>query len=207
MSAKRTIPPAEFAAWHRPVAALAILEDANFHTAASTIAKGLVAGGITAAAETLTFEGATVHRALIPAGLWRGWDCGKDFAFWVTGDFFRIVADPGSLQADHRVEAFGVRFAPRGLEPLLGALMEPSSRRPKTPSAGRRAGKNGEPIARVVKGLLKLPSPQLADYKVETVAAELAEQYRALGLNPPHPDNAKRDASGILRALSEPTEN
>jgi hypothetical protein len=201
--AGKPILPAEFATWLRPIVALAMFE-ANFHSTASAIATGLVTGSIGAAAETLTFEGATVHRGRIPAGLWNNWRSDNDALFWVTGDFCRVVAPSlGEICIDHRVEAFGVRFDPTGVESLLGIRRDLSAGNRARRSVGRRAGTNGEPIARVVKRLVPLPSARLASYKVETLAAELAEEYRALGLRPPHLDNARRDARGILRALRE----
>ena len=206
--ASKPLSAAEFATWLRPIDALAKFENANFQIAASGIVRGLVEGTIVAAAETLTFEGATAHRSRIPAGLWRDWPGDNDTRFWVTGDFFRLVGSPsGKVQSDHRIEAFGVRFEPGGIEPLVSERRELVGEHRAGRSGGRRAGTHGEPIARSVKRLLALPPVELASYKVEVLATELADEYRALGLKPPHHDNAKRDASGILRTLRDGYEN
>ena len=183
-----------------------MIEGTNFHGAAKAIQEGLIAGRIyRGSGEPMTLEGATVHRLAIPAGLWRGWYSHNDMRFWVTGDFTRVIADRhGNPDFDHRIEAFGVRFEPRGIEALLPERLQASldSRAPGR-RGGRRPRTTGEPIARVVMRLMALPASELASYKVEALTAELVAEFRALGLNPPHEDNAKRDASGILRALRE----
>jgi hypothetical protein len=201
----RQIEAAEFETWLRPVAVLALFEGTNFHGAAKAVQEALIAKQVVAAAETLALEGATIHRAPVPASLWVGWYGQNDTRFWVTADHVRLMADRhGVIDPDRRIELFGVRFEPKGIEALL-------PERPPTAAgsgaSGRRGGRRprttGEPIARVVKRLLDLPAPELASYKVDALTADLMAEFRALGLDPPHEDNVKRDASGILRALRE----
>ena len=182
-----------------------MFDGTNFHAVAKAIERELIAGRIIAGAATLTFEGATRHQVRIPASLWRGWHSQDDTRFWVTGDLARLMADRfGKVDINRRIEAFGVRFEPRGIEALLS--VRPPARpdsRPQGRSGGRRPRTTGEPIARVVLRLLALPASELAAYKVDALAAELIDEYRALGINPPHFENASRDAAGILRALRE----
>jgi len=196
----------EFSTWLRPTAALALLEDLNFHKAALVVFQGLITGEIGSAAETLTFEGRSSHRARLPVTLWNGWPEDFNPHFWVTGDFSRQIPRPRGNGDNGPLEVLGVRFEPSGIEGLSPRMrIAPAEDRTGRPS-GRRAGTNGEPIARAVKRLLSLPPRELAAYKVERLAAEIAEEYRALGLNPPHLDNGRRDARGVLRALRDGSE-
>ena len=136
---------------------------------------------------------------------------------WVAGDF--VVSDWARHDETRKVQLYSVSFCETDLVALLPET-RPNSPRPSPatfdPSAelsapaaaprskgGRRAGKHGQPIARVTRRLLALPPAQLASYTVAAVAAELAEEYRKLGHQPPHPDNAEKDAAGILRAVKE----
>lgn len=72
-----------------------------------------------------------------------------------------------------------------------------------TGKGGRPAGKHGQPMARVTRRLLKMSPGDLASCTVDSVAAELTAEYQELGLPPPHPDNAWKDAAGILRVVRE----
>jgi len=203
MNAKQSVSETEFGKWLRPVSVLAMAETQNFHTIALMIGDALLKGDILAAAATLNFEDATVHRGTIPKGLWRGWFSRNDTKFWATGDYTREIANQsGREPLDSQIKAYGVRFRPDGII----RLFPDASNRP-VPSGktrgGRRAGTNGEPIARLAKRLLALSSADLASYKVEAVASELCSEYEALGLRPPHEDNARGDARGILKAIRE----
>lgn len=72
---------------------------------------------------------------------------------------------------------------------------------PERTKGGRPAGKDGEPIARVTKRLLALNEAELGRCTAESVGTELVGEYTSLGLSPPSFDNAKRNASGILRSV------
>lgn len=191
------IPEADFALWVRPVDILAAVASLNFHSIAREVHRALCSGELQSAATSMRVENASRHRFRIPASLWKTWPAQDDLHFWAVGDLIREIGNPVA-----KIEAFGVRFDP--LE--IGRLFPNTSPKPVRRKGGRPAGTSGEPIARLTKHLLSLPATKLAKFKVEALASELIDEYRKLDLNPPHEDNAKRDASGILRALREADE-
>lgn len=170
----------------------------------------LTAGAIPAAAEKLIVDGKVLGLSGIPKEVWPAM---RDERFWST-DFFQVPVGKSN------VTAFGVKLDPHAiiahappraerppLAPLnLSSLIEESSPPTAPPSrakGGRPAGKHGEPIARVTKRLFKMSTAELSRCTTESVATELIEEYRKLGVPPPHMDNARRDAAGILRAVRD----
>lgn len=196
----RKLAPDEFAAWYSPALTLGLLDTVNFENVANAVHLALVSGDLTAAAATLTFEGASLHLTCLPSSIWVTWPPQADHRFWATGNLLRPIAG-----RDAAINAYGVRFDPAELARLFPRLsVRPQVAADPAGSAakgGRPAGKNGEPIALVTARLLRLSAGELTAYTAEAAAAELIEQYRALGLQPPSPDNARRDAAGILRAV------
>lgn len=198
MGESNTISREDFTAWYSPALTLGLLDRINFENVARLIHPALSSGFVKAVTETLTIEGAAVHLAELPASVWTTWTPQADLRFWATGNLIRPIQGKGTA-----ISAFGVRFDPAGLALIFPDIASPVGTQPSYPPAkgGRPAGKNGEPIASMAKRLLGLPAGELASYTAEAVAAELVEEYRRLNLQPPSPDNAKRDAAGILRAV------
>ena len=193
------ISPEEFSTWHSPALVLGLVPTLNFERVALDVQVALAKLDLVAAATTLTMNGTTIHHNKVPGGFWTHWLKYSDPRFWVTGDIVFEVLPPGS-----RIILYGVRFDPAGIArlfPGLAAKPEAFESSPLAAKGGRPAGKNGEPIARVTKRLIALPPTELATHTAEAVSADLVEEYRRLELQPPSPDNAKRDAAGILRAV------
>lgn len=166
----------------------------------SLVADMLADGLLRAGAQRFILNGRDHGLAFIPRELW---PLAAGSEVWSEGRFrFMHVRAKGDIT----VSAYNVK-----IDPELQAVPAPAARKgPAKPPApkearrgGRPAGTNGEPIARITMRLLAMPPVEIVSYKVESLASDLIAEYRALGLNPPHEDNAKRDASGILRALRE----
>jgi hypothetical protein len=195
------ISPAEFSTWYTPALTLGLLDRVNFARVANEMKAALFASDVVAAAATLTLAGTTTHHCKIPSSIWRHWN-NENTGFWVSGDItFPVKGNP-------EIVLYGVRFDPAGIARLFPGMIgrqetinQPMPDPASVAKGGRPAGKNGEPIARVAKQLIALTPAELASYTAEAVAAELVAEYRRLKLQPPSPDNAKRDASGILRAV------
>lgn len=124
--------------------------------------------------------------------------------FWTTGDvhFSRDVPFGVPVNLDFDGIYLCVKLDPKGFHQVSHSAKPPALDEAKsTRKGGRPAGKNGEPIARLTKHLLSLSESDLANYTVEAATADLIEHYRGLGLQPPSPDNANRDAAGVLRTV------
>ncbi len=199
MGSGQNISHGEYTTWFSPALTLGLLGDLNFENVVRLIHPALSAGEIRTAAATATVEEAAMHLVLLPASIWKSWDAREDLRFWVTGNLI--------LQIQWQktgISAYGIRFDPVGLVklfPSLGTSPKRTSPPALSTKGGRPAGKNGEPIAGIAKRLIALTTSELASYTAEAVAAELIEEYRRLGLQPPSSDNAKRDAAGVLRAV------
>lgn len=194
----QTVSRDDFNSWHSPALTLGLLDWVNFENVANIVHPALVSGALKAAAETMVVEVAARHLCVLPASIWATWPPQADLRFWVTGNLVRQIQGQSA-----GISAYGVRFDPSGLAHLFPQIATPPvSLEPGTMAkGGRPAGKNGEPIAGVAKRLLALPPDELASYTAEAVATDLVEEYQRLRLQPPSPDNAKRDAAGILRAV------
>lgn len=158
-------------------------------------------GLLRAAAAKLVANGRDAGLALIPRKIW---PAVARTNIWSTGRFH--FNGPSSNGGQFSISGYDVRIDPQ--EQILPA---PSTKSAGDPApipapakrAGRRAGKHGEPIARVTKRLLSCSTAELATYTADALASELIAEYRSLGLPPPHEDNARTDARGILRAVRE----
>ena len=170
-------------------------DEAQARTAAM-LSDGLLRAG----AGRLIANGRDVGLALIPRELWSAL---AKTDVWSTGRF--RISGPASGGGQFSVSGYDVRIDPKeqSLPPPGDGPSAPADRPKPTQGkrGGRRSGKHGEPIARVTKRLLSITAADLAAYTAEAVASELIDQYRALGLPPPHEDNARADARGILRAV------
>ncbi|QNA83883.1 hypothetical protein G4G27_07700 [Sphingomonas sp. So64.6b] len=194
-----TISRDDFATWYSPALTLGLLDTVNFESVARLVHPALASGDLRTTAETLTVEDAAAHLKRLPASLWVTWDARLDLRFWATANLIRQIHGQST-----GISAYGVRFDPAGLARLFpGMAKRPESTEAPTPQAkgGRPAGKNGEPIARIAKRLIALTAGELVLYTAEAVASELISEYQRLNLQPPSPDNARRDAQGILRAV------
>ena len=159
-------------------------------------------GQLRAAAGKLVVDGRDRGLAMIPPGIW---DMAARTDVWVTGRF-RLHRAKGERSVT--ISAYDVRVDPEIQALPTGRAERPAAPPPTPPPPtgkrpGRPSGTHGEPIARVVKRLLSLPESELRGYKVEALTSDLQAEYRALGLSPPHEDNARREARGILHALRE----
>lgn len=179
----------------------------HYHQQRELNPKSLVVGMLSdgllrAAAGQLILNGRDHGLALIPREAWR-LAAGTDV--WVTGRFRLTHLGEGATVT---ISAYDVR-----IDPQIREVAAPSAAPDPVPAApvraaakgGRPAGKHGEPIARITRRLLELPPDRRATYTAEAAATELIEEYRRLGLQPPHLDNARRDASGILRVVRDET--
>jgi len=187
----------EFEAWLHPSD---VIE--HYHQQREIDPKALVVGMLSdgllqAAAGQLILNGRDHGLSIIPREAWR---LAAGFDVWSTGRF-RLTHLGGGDPIT--ISAYDVRIDPK-IREVAGPAIAPNSvptAPVKTAKGGRPAGKHGEPIARVTKRLLALLPEQLASYTADALAAELAEEYRKLSLQPPSLPNARRDAAGILRAV------
>lgn len=74
-------------------------------------------------------------------------------------------------------------------------------RMPAPRRGGRRGAQHGEAIASAAVRLAKLSGPELRRYTSDSLALELAEEYKRLGEIPPSDENLKRYAQGLLRVV------
>ncbi len=192
----------EFEAWLHPSDVIEYYhQQRELHP--RSLASGMLADGLLrAAARQLILNGRDHGLALIPKDTWL---LAGESEVWSEGNFrFTHVGAKGIIS----INAYDVRIDPdiQTLPTPEKVVAPPPSASPpkeKAPKGGRRPRLNGEPITRVVKRLLVLPASELASYKVEVLATELAAEYEVSGIRPPHYDNIKKDASGILRVLRE----
>lgn len=189
---------AEFASWLDPSDVLDFYLQQGDPAPKDRVIAMLCDGLLQAGAAQLILNGHDAGLALILPRLWGM--AGKSDV-WSTGRF-RIAAINPNGKSLH-VSAYDVRIDPQireAVSPLVAP--DPAPTVPTgTAKGGRPAGRHGEPIARVTKRLLAMLPTDISGYTVEAVAAELIEEYRRLGSQPPHLDNARRDASGILRVV------
>lgn len=71
----------------------------------------------------------------------------------------------------------------------------------KPNKGGRPAGTNGAPMAAFMLKLQSMGREEALALTEEALGAELRAEYKPLGLKPPHPDNARRDAKGVRAVL------
>ncbi|MEA3064425.1 MAG: hypothetical protein QOJ27_864 [Sphingomonadales bacterium] len=202
---------AEFEEWLHPVDVIEWYHEQGEREPKALIITLLSEGILQAAARQLVVNGKDLGIAPIPKEMWKAIG-GSDW--WQTQRFHMSTGAIGGPS----ISGFEVRIDPQlrtlpGPEEAKEAAPElalPSSPAPERPAkrrtrkkGGRPSGKHGLPMARLTKRLLRLPSHELATYTVEAVAAELIEEYRKLDVDPPHPDNALKDAAGVLRAVRD----
>lgn len=189
-----------FAEWWHPCDIIEHYHQQRELDPRSLVADMLADGLLRAGAQPFILNGRDHGLALIPREIW---PLAAGSEVWLEARFrFMHLRAKGDIT----VSAYNVK-----IDPELQAVPAPAATKaPAKPLAskevrrgGRPAGTNGEPIARVTMRLLAMSPAEIGSYKVEALTSDLIAEYRALGLNPPHEDNAKRDASGILRALRE----
>jgi hypothetical protein len=120
---------------------------------------------------------------------------------WDTSDvtFYGVHSHETSSGETHKL--YGVRFRASQIYELAGVPAgEPEDPQPeeKKGKGGRPSGKNGEPIATFT---IRLLNRWPVEDSHDALGAELEAVYAELKLGKPAPDNARKDAVGVLEAI------
>lgn len=210
--------------WFTPLDALEVSDERMADDADKwSIVQQLQAGTIRAVARKAQVNPhllVTEYLAVIFPGAWRRMDTNAELNFWKTGHLVVPAAradDYGHSTAD-KERYFDIKFDPASFsgKPLPQPPDERETKSEPTPpgaaelvradavqrnKGGRPSGKAGEPIAAVTIRLMRLSPEELAEQTAASLAMDLVEEYKRLGLVPPVLSNAEREAAGILRAL------
>lgn len=205
----------EFARWLSPPATLDALpaawgQEAKLKLLRRALGDGMVQCG---AGHSIWRAGKRREKranCLLTRAIWEYWRV-NDRMFWDTGNIsFEEVIDPtdAAPSSQHEaaiIDAYEIRFNPAGVARLAGQVIaaQPKTLATDIRQGGSPGGKHGEPIARTTIRLIHLSAQEIERYTGSSLAIELMNEYRELGLPPPSETNAQRLSAGILKAVRE----